>query len=353
MGRSFWIAAAATTTAAAGVVVWQLRGDDETTDATTAATATAKVTRRDLAVTEDVDGELGYADQRELGVQRSGVITSLAAEGTTIKQGTALYAVNTEPTVLLTGKVPMYRKLSTSSSHGDDVEQLEKALEVLGYGDDLTVDDDFTWATAAAAEVVLPVLDRDDPDGVVEPGDVVFAPGPLRVVSRKVSVGASVGGGAPVLTVSSTGKVVNVDLDVDKSDLVAAGDRVTVALPDGRDTAAKVTSVGTDVQTNAQDPDADPTVPMVVTLTKPKDAAAFDSGGVTVTIVQSRDEGVLAVPVTALLALAEGGYAVQVVDPAQASGYRLVAVKTGTITDEYAGVSGAGITEGLDVVVPA
>jgi hypothetical protein len=182
-------------------------------------------------------------------------------------------------------------------------------------------------------------------------GDVVFAPGPVRVVGRPVTVGAAVPAGAPVLTVSSTGKVVDVDLDLDKTDLVAPGDRVTIGLPDGKETTGKVTSVGAEVQ-DAADPAADPTVAMQVALTEPADAAVFASGSVTVTIEQSRAENVLALPVTALLALAEGGYAIQVVDPAQPSGYRLVGVETGTITDEYAGVTGAGVTEGLEVVVP-
>ena len=39
------------------------------------------------------------------------------------------------------------------------------------------------------------------------------------------------------------------------------------------------------------------------------------------------------------------------VDSAVASGYRLLAVKTGTLTEDYAEISGDGIIEGLEVVV--
>jgi peptidoglycan hydrolase-like protein with peptidoglycan-binding domain len=311
------------------------------------------VTRRDLAVTEDVTGDLGYADKRELTTHRAGVVTYLPEEASTVRQGRILYGVDLEPTVLLTGTVPAFRALSTASSDGEDVRQLERALVALGYGADIKVNKDFTSATADAVEEWEEDLGREDPDGKIELGDVVFAPGPVRVASRTVSVGTQVQNATPVLSISSTAKVAEVDLDVDKSDLVAPKDVVTVRLPNGKDTQGRVASVGTDPQTNESDPDADPTVLMIVTLGKPADAADFDSGSVTVTIEQSRDEDVLAVPVTALLALAEGGYAVQVVDPARASGYRLLAVQTGTITEDFAGITGDGVREGLEVVVPA
>ena len=327
---------------AAAITVWIVTGGDDEPAAEAPTTGTAKVAKRDLVVTEDVKGDLGYADERDLTAHRGGVVTSLAAEGATIKPGQPLYAVDLEPVVLLTGVVPAFRRLDTDSSDGPDVRQLETALKALGYGAGLTVDDHFTAATADAVEDWEEALGRDDPDGVVELGDVVFAPGRLRVAARKASVGAQVQGASPVLTVTSTGKVANVGLAVGKSDLVAPGDKVTVALPDGRDTPGTVASVGTNPTTGD-----DPTVPLVVTLTRPADAKAFDSGSVTVTIEQSRDAGVLAVPVTALLARAEGGYAVQVPD---AAGYHLVAVEVGTVTDDYAEVT--GVQEGLSVVVP-
>jgi hypothetical protein len=346
------VAAGAAVVVAAGVAVWQVAADHPAATASTPAGGTAKVTKRDLVLTEDVKGDLGYADGRDLAADRAGVVTSLVAEGVTIKQGQALYAVDLEPAVLLTGKVPAYRELSTSSSDGADVKQLETALKALGYGDGLTVDDNFTSATADAVERWEEDLGRADPDGKVALGDVVFAPGGVRVAARKVSVGARVQTASPVLTVTSTSKVADVDLSVDKSDLVAPNDPVTVSLPDGKETPGKVAGVGTDPQTSATDPNAAPTVAMVVNLTRPADAKAFDSGSVTVTIEQSREDGAVAVPVTALLALAEGGYAVQAVDASRSGGYRLLGVKVGTVTEDYAGITGAGVREGLEVVVP-
>jgi hypothetical protein len=62
--------------------------------------------------------------------------------------------------------------------------------------------------------------------------------------------------------------------------------------------------------------------------------------------------GALVVPVTALLALAEGGYAVEV---AEGHVHRLVAVTLGLFdnADGLVQVSGAGLSAGERVVVPS
>jgi multidrug efflux system membrane fusion protein len=337
------------------VAVVQISADGSSQAASTVSvpTSTAKVERRDLVVTEDVSGDLGYADQRDLSAHRSGVVTSLAAQGATVKAGKTLYGVDMEPTVLLKGTVPAYRKLDTDSSNGTDIRQLKQALKTLGYGDKLTVDKKFTSATASAVKKWEKDLGRDDPDGVVQIGDVVFAPGPLRIASRPVSVGTQVQDTSPVLGVTSTKKVVSVDLAVDKSDLVAVKQKLSVTLPDGSTTKATVSSVGTQAQTSSTDSSATATIPVVVTLNDPKASTGFDTGSASVSIEQSRQNGALSVPVTALLALAEGGYALQIPDPASASGSKLIAVKAGTTAGDYIGVSGDGISAGLTVVVPS
>jgi hypothetical protein len=67
-------------------------------------------------------------------------------------------------------------------------------------------------------------------------------------------------------------------------------------------------------------------------------------------IVSARARGVLAVPVSALVALAGGGYAVEVVHGA---GSRLVAVRTGLFAQTLVQVSGPGLAAGQRVEVPA
>ena len=60
-------------------------------------------------------------------------------------------------------------------------------------------------------------------------------------------------------------------------------------------------------------------------------------------------EDVLSVPVSALLALVEGGYAIEVPD---GDGTRLIGVDTGMFADGLVEITGDGISEGLEVVVP-
>lgn len=72
-----------------------------------------------------------------------------------------------------------------------------------------------------------------------------------------------------------------------------------------------------------------------------------------VSLVSETVTDVLAVPVNALLALAGGGYAVEVVD--KGGKHRLVPVTTGLFDDDggLVEVSGRGLSAGQNVVVPA
>ena len=94
------------------------------------------------------------------------------------------------------------------------------------------------------------------------------------------------------------------------------------------------------------------TVQVTVRLANPKAAANLDQAPVQVAITTQAAQGVLAVPINALLAQPGGGYAVALV---AGSTSRRVAVRTG-LFDETAGlveVQGAGLAEGAKVQVPA
>jgi hypothetical protein len=88
---------------------------------------------------------------------------------------------------------------------------------------------------------------------------------------------------------------------------------------------------------------------MTVRLTQPAAAGHLDQAPVSVNIVSAQARDVLAVPVSALVALAGGGYAVDVV---QGGAAHLVAVRTGLFAQTLVQVSGAGLTAGLRVQVP-
>jgi hypothetical protein len=89
-------------------------------------------------------------------------------------------------------------------------------------------------------------------------------------------------------------------------------------------------------------------VAVIVVPDHPAATGQLDQEPVQVELATDTHRGVLAVPITALLALAEGGYGLEVVDPSGA--HRLVAVRTGLFATTLVEVSGAGIAEGTRVV---
>ena len=347
------VVSVAAVAAAAGGVAAMTAGRSAAQDGTVAARTlpTEPIERRDLVVTETFTGELAYAGLRTLTTGRAGTVTTVASVGSVVTVGTALYSIDLEPAVLLVGAIPAFRALDVDVSDGPDVRQLEQALADLGYGADLTVDDHFSSVTAAAVTRWETDLGRADPDGVVELGDVVFSTGDVRVSEVVATVGARVQQGSGVLAATSTGTLVTLDLEVDRADDVETGTVVALTLPGGVASTGTITSIGTQPETAPNDPTATATVPVEITLDDPAAAGEFDSGSVDVALERSRENRVLAVPVTALLALAEGGYALEVSDGAGAT--HLIGVKIGTIADGYVAVTGDGVAAGVSVVVPS
>ncbi|MEQ1788092.1 MAG: peptidoglycan-binding protein, partial [Acidimicrobiales bacterium] len=312
-----------------------------------APTTTAVVERTDLVEYEELDGTLGFGTARELAIGRSGTITALPAAGSAVERGGTLAEVDGQPVPLLYGTRPLWRGLQVDVE-GPDVQILEENLVALGHADasSLEVDEEFTAATTAAVKRWQVALGVEE-TGVVALGDAVVQPGAVRVAAHVASVGGQAGG--PVLSVTGTDHLVRVDLDADRQDLVAADDDVEVVLPDGQSTPATVYSVSTVVTPGDEMTGTSATVEVIVALSDPSVAGDRDEAPVGVSIVRSQAEGVLAVPVEALLALAEGGYAVERVSDA---GTELVAVDTGAFADGRVEVLG-DLSEGDEVVVPA
>jgi multidrug efflux pump subunit AcrA (membrane-fusion protein) len=87
---------------------------------------------------------------------------------------------------------------------------------------------------------------------------------------------------------------------------------------------------------------------VTVALDDPRAGGRLDQAPVDVYVTTQSRKGVLAVPVTALLALQEGGYAVEVVDAA--GQHHLVAVQLGVFSGGMVEVAGAGLRAGMKVV---
>ncbi|GIG51701.1 peptidoglycan-binding protein [Dactylosporangium siamense] len=321
------------------------RGSEAGTGAAAAPPKTAKVTRQTLVDTKTEDGKLGHGTTATVSGRVQGTVTELPAVGSTVQRGQSVYRVDNTPVVLLYGGLPAYRNLAPGTE-GADVRQFEENLAALGYKG-FTVDEEYTASTATAVKAWQGKLGLTK-TGVVELGRVVYAAGPVRVDEHKAAVGDQASG--PLLTCTGTGPVVTVTLEVSEQRLAPVGAAVTVKLPTGKSVPGKVVKVVTVITPAEGNNPAETNLEVTVT---PDDGAAFidlDQVTVEVGFTASRKENVLTVPVSALLALSEGGYGLQVVDGGTS---RVVAVELGMFAAGRVEVSGGEITEGTLVGVPS
>ncbi|HYN95096.1 MAG TPA: peptidoglycan-binding domain-containing protein, partial [Pilimelia sp.] len=269
-----------------------------------------------------------------------------------VRRGGTLLRADERPVLLLYGEVPMYRSLAVGAE-GRDVRQLERNLSALGYRG-FTVDETFSAATATAVKAWQRDLELPE-TGVVDRPWVVYAPGAVRVADRLVRLGAPAA--ADVLSYTSTVRAVTVRADAGDVTWAAPGARVTVELPDGARTAGRVTGVSDQVGAGDGAGSGDgggdtgggeraATVAVGVAVPDQKALGRTARAPVRVRYVAQERKNVLAVPVGALLALAEGGYGLELVTGATR---RLVAVAVGLFADGLVEVSGAGVAEGSTV----
>jgi peptidoglycan hydrolase-like protein with peptidoglycan-binding domain len=311
--------------------------------------ATAQVIRQDLVERRTEDGRLGYGDATIVSDRLGGTLTWLPAVGATVKRGQPLFRVDNTPVVLLYGTLPAYRTLAVGTE-GPDVTQFERNLKALGYSG-FTVDDEYTASTAAAVRRWQEKLDLPK-TGMVELGRVTYAADQVRVASHEASVGDALQPTAAVLAHTGTTRVVTVDLDVSDRPMARKGAAVTCTLPDGKTVPGEVAQTETVISgsgENAQQ-ESETILRVTVRITDPKALAGLDEATVPVAFTAAKREKVLTVPVAALLALAEGGYGVQVVADGTT---RIVPVQTGLFADGRVEISGDGVVEGMTVGMPS
>ena len=331
---------------AAAVTVLRLpHAESGDTPDAAAPPATAEIIRETLVDREEHDGTLGYGTTTAVTARSSGTVTSLPATDTTITRGRALYRLDDTPVILLYGSMPAYRTLEPGAE-GADVEQFERNLRALGYRG-FTVDDTYTSATAAAVEEWQDDLGVRE-TGTVGPGQIAYASGPVRVDSHTVDTGAVVQPGAGVLKLTGTAPVATVSLDVADRRLARTGSAVEVTLPDGRKVPGRITDVETVVE-QGEGPE-EGTTTFEVTVRFAGGPKNLDDAAVTVGFAAAERKNVLTVPVAALLALAEGGYGLELIED---TGTRVVAVKTGLFAAGRVEVTGTALRPGLKVGMPA
>jgi peptidoglycan hydrolase-like protein with peptidoglycan-binding domain len=326
--------------------------------------STAQVVRTDLAARQVVAGTLGYQGAFSVVSQLgAGVLTALPAPGDIIGRGQPLFALSGQPVTLLYGGVPAWRTFAAGMPPGPDVRELQRNLAALGF-DPGTADGEFGWSTQQAVDRWQRASGMTV-TGTIPLGTVAFLPGSLRVTATAQALGALVTPGASVMSGTSLTPCVQVSLTVG-GPAVRDGDQVLVTLPDGtttvRGTVTAVGRVATAPAAGANAPADGATagggsggasqgaaIGVTIMLRASALPVGLDQAPVQVAITQQRADGVLAVPVTALLANVGGGYAIQAAGPRG----RLIPVATGLFDDAtgLVAVTGAGLTAGLQVAV--
>ncbi|MFD3835994.1 peptidoglycan-binding protein [Streptomyces sp. NPDC058642] len=357
-------------------------GEEEGPSAPSRAGSVVAVTRATLTERTQVDGRLGYGTEIPLPVRATGTVTWLPEQGATVRRGGALLRVDDRPVVLLYGRLPMYRDLGLTATtdtadtagttdatdtesteaagsgadgeraaptelKGMDVLQFETNLAALGHTG-FTVDETFTGKTAQAVGRWQKSLGLPE-TGTVGIGDVVYSAGRVRIGRPGVRLGGAAG--ENTLTYTGTARKVVVDASAADAAWAVRGTGVRVRLPDGRTVKGEVASVGKQATAPEGGGEGDPeqggaTVPVTVTLRDQKSVGRLESGPVTVEYVGREVKDVLAVPVAALVALAEGGHGLET------ERGRFVAVRTGLFADGQVEVSGPAVREGMKVRIP-
>ncbi len=177
--------------------------------------------------------------------------------------------------------------------------------------------------------------------------------------------GSSAGGSATaILQTTSNQSIVVVDLDASKQSEAVVGEAVTVQMPNGNTVDGKITEVSPVAQTSTSSSSgsgsgsggsggsggssssaATATIPVTITLSGNQSLNGLDQAAVSVNFAQQVENHVLSVPVTALLATAGGGYAVQ----QAAAPHKLIPVTPGLFAAGFVQISGANIYPGLQV----
>jgi len=316
------------------------------------ATALAAVAQGKISSRIPVDGTLGYAGSYKVINEASGVFTRLPRVGQVLKTGKPMYWVSGKPVLLLKGSTPTYRTLQKGLK-GADVKELNAALVNLGYASKDDLDPTSNYFSSATRTAVKK-LQKDyslSKTGTVGRDLAVFLPlDELRVTSVSATSAVTAATDMSVFSASSTDRQVSVSLDASNQGQVHVGDKVTITLPNLKTTQGVVTSVG---QVASKDDNGNLVVNVSIRPLDKKATGTLDKAPVQVSIVTDTQDNVLAVPVNALLALANGGYAVEIVG---AGGVHSLVPVTLGIFDNQAGtvaVTGNGLTAGQKVVVPS
>ncbi|MCZ4602842.1 peptidoglycan-binding protein [Streptomyces sp. Lzd4kr] len=314
--------------------------------------ATATVERTSLSTGMDLKGTIGYGQAQDAVGRGNGTLTALRRPGETVRPGQWIWERDGIPVPYFRGERPLWRVLK-KGTEGKDVRDLKRNLIDLGYanGLGLSADDTFTAGTETAVKRWQKRVGAPR-TGQVDPAAVVMLDLPrLRVLEAPGVVGSPPAGTA-LLKVTGTALVATAKVTYDQMARLSPGASLNVSLPGGRTVRGKVTSlnIGGQDESGQDSGDGKQQAAVTVSLTDQKAAASAGPGPATLTVTDRKADKVLAVPVTALLALAEGGYGVEVVGADGRT--RTVPVTIGLVADARAEITKGEVREGTKVVIP-
>ena len=285
-------------------------------------------------------------------------LASAEAELVSARAEVTAHGQTHRPLHLLYGSIPTYRDM-TVGLEGPDIRQLEENLASLGFGDDaFEVDDVFDDHTAAAVGRWQQATGQHI-DGMVSTADVLFVAGPSVIESWEagIEIGQELAAGRTLASLTAvetperasmtTTQRVTANLPLGDRDLVSVGIEVNVELPDDTYVTGTVSAINPSPVLDTQT--GENYVEVTILLSEPA-SPIWIGATVTVEITQTLIPGALVVPATALLALVEGGSAVEVLN-ADGS-VRLVGVETGLFVDGDVEVISPELEAGMRIVVP-
>jgi hypothetical protein len=324
------------------------------------------VVRTNLATTVLTEGTLGYAPTLPIVNQIAGTYTWLPAVGSRIRAGRALYRVDNLPIVLMRGGTPAWRPFVLGMTDGPDVRELQANLIALHYATGLfsAPTGTFDWPTADAVER-WQLANGYLVTGEITLGQVVFLPSAVLVGAQNAAPGQAATPGQQPYQATTDLRIVTVPLNPNLP-AVRVGEAVSIVLPSNATTPGTAVTIGpapaapssggstgnsADGSTGNSTGTTSPSATDVLTLRPDRPSATGTGDGVPVQVSLATQSvsGVLAVPVTALLALSGGGYGVEVVTSSGTD--QLVGVQTGIFAGGRVAITGPGIAAGTKVVV--
>lgn len=351
--RRWWIAGTAVVLvaagAAAGIAATAPSSPAENRGET--AVATVPITTGDMVSVTTIAGALQFSNSQPVVAGLDGVITELPKPGDTVAPGGALYRVNTVPVVLMAGAMPAWRDFAPGMTAGDDVKQLQQNLAAFGHFAGAP-DGKYGRATAQAVSrwqksIGLPAT------GTLGHKSILFAEHPLRVDTVQARRGLEVGVGTPLYDATSADQIVALDVTSSDREVAVIGAEVTVVLPSGAETPGVIAEAGAPVTRGATDSKpASVVIPVRISIADQAALADFVRANVTVRFSSTLTEGVLTVPVEALVPIDDASFAVEIARAGSDGGPSKVPVTVGQFGSGRVEISGDGIADGVEVVVP-